>query len=87
MEILRGCDNKEGLRNWKIFLKNFNISILPLSPEISTKAMYWFDEFSLSHGIEISDALIAATANTNNLALVTSNIKDFKFSTFDGRIF
>ena len=65
--------------HWKIFLKNFDIHVISLDSAICLKAMFWFDEFCLSHGLDIPDALIAATADIHNLHLVTGNIKDYKF--------
>jgi predicted nucleic acid-binding protein len=37
------------------------------------------ETYKLSHGIEIPDALIAATALYKNYELYTYNIKDYKF--------
>ena len=36
-------------------------------------------DYSLSHKLTIPDALIAATAITQDLELYTLNIKDFRF--------
>jgi predicted nucleic acid-binding protein len=37
------------------------------------------DEYSLSHGLKIPDALIAASALALNMELFTYNLKDFSF--------
>ncbi len=79
MEVTRGFLNKDESRRWKAFLKNFNIDILPIDERICAKAMFWIDEFALSHGLDIPDALIAATADTHGLPLCTNNTKDYKF--------
>ena len=79
MEIARGLRNKEEGRRWKSFLANSDIEVLPLEERVSAKAMFWIDEFALSHGLEIPDALIAATAEINGLVLVTGNTVDYKF--------
>ena len=79
MEVTQGLFNKEESRRWKAFLSNFNINILPINEAISTKAMFWMENFSLSHGLDIPDALIAATADKHLLTLVTGNTKDYRY--------
>ena len=79
IEVVRGLKNKERLQAWKSLIKALEIDILPINEGISTKAMYWSEEFSLSHGLELADALIAATADTHGLTLITGNIKDYQF--------
>ena len=79
MEVVRGIQDKEKLRKWKIFINNFGIKILMVDPEISSKAMFLCDEYTLSHGLFVSDALIVATAIIHEIPLVTGNVKDFQF--------
>lgn len=79
MEICRGLKNKEESLSWKSFLSEISIKVIPVDESISNKAMYLIEEFSLSHGLTIPDAFIAATANTHGLILITGNIKDYKF--------
>ena len=79
MEIAQGLHNKEEGRRWKSFLKSRNVQVLNIDERISAKAMFWMDEFALSHGLEIPDALIAATAETYGLVLVTGNSADYRF--------
>lgn len=50
------------------------VTILPLNTEISAKA----GQIKANYNIDLIDSIIAATAITNNLELVTLNIKDFK---------
>jgi len=79
MEVVRGLRNKEEARHWQAFLKNLEFQILPVEERISAKAMFWMDEFSLSHTLQIPDALIAATAEINGLILMTGNVSDYRF--------
>lgn len=79
MEVVQGLHNKEEARRWKSFLNSFDINILPLEERVSAKAMFWMDEFALSHGLEIPDALIAASAETHGLVLATGNSADYRF--------
>lgn len=65
-------ENKQAL---EILEKLFsNIKILPLEEKISKKA----GRISAKNGLEIVDAIIAATALSSELDLATLNIKDFK---------
>lgn len=50
------------------------ITIIPLDEGISEQA----GEFKVKYIPDIVDSIIAATANTANLGLVTLNIKDFR---------
>lgn len=79
MEVIRGLHNKEEARRWNAFLKNLDVRVLPIEERISAKAMFWMDEFTLSHGLEIPDALIAATAEVYGLVLITGNVVDYRF--------
>lgn len=79
MEVVQGLRNKEDARRWKSFLVNLDIHVLPIEDRVSAKAMFWMDEFSLSHHLQIPDALIAATAETAGLVLITGNTRDYVF--------
>jgi len=50
---------------------------LPLTPAITERATALMETLSLSDGLQLGDALIAATALEHNLALLTGNIKHF----------
>ena len=79
MEVVRGLKNKEHLQHWKSLISESGIKIIPINETISNKAMFWSEDFSLSHGLELSDALIAATADTLGTTLITCNTKDYRF--------
>jgi predicted nucleic acid-binding protein len=51
--------------------------IVPVSTAISDRAMQLIDAYALSHGVQLDDALIAATALEHNLAVLTANTKHF----------
>ena len=46
---------------------------------ISKRAIQLVDQFNLSHGLLIPDAIIAATAVVHRIELFTYNVKDFQF--------
>ena len=76
MELIVGCRNKIELSQTRRFLEP--VRILPVDPNISDKAYDLIQEFTLSHGLMIPDALIAATALENGLTLLTKNTRHFQ---------
>lgn len=46
---------------------------------ISTKAIELIEAYRLSHGLQIPDAIIAATSIVYQIPLHTYNLKDFDF--------
>ena len=51
----------------------------PVDVDISERFIELMEQYSLSHGLAIPDALIAATALVHSLELFTLNKKDFRF--------
>ncbi len=49
----------------------------PVTVEIAKQAGNYLRHFALSHGIDIPDALIAATAEHHGLRLATLNVRHF----------
>jgi predicted nucleic acid-binding protein len=76
MELIVGCRNKIELSQTRRFLEP--VRILPIDPNISDNAYHLIQEFTLSHGLMIPDALIAATALENGLTLLTKNTRHFQ---------
>lgn len=77
LEFLVGCVNGNELMKVQRALKGY--VVVPLSPEISAKAVGLVRTYNLSHGLATADALIAATALVADLPLATKNRKDFRF--------
>jgi predicted nucleic acid-binding protein len=61
--------------------------ILPLSEHIGRLASDLMDSYKLSAGLEVQDALIAATAAAHQDTLFTGNVKHFKGLGVDIKIF
>ena len=76
MELIVGCRNKIELSQTRRFLEP--VRILPVDPNISDTAYSLIQTFTLSHGLMIPDALIAATALENGLTLMTKNTRHFQ---------
>lgn len=77
MELIVGCQNKSELRALDQFLGRF--SVLPLDEAASEEAVRLLRGYRLSHGLLIPDALIAATALTQGMPLVSKNQRDYRF--------
>jgi predicted nucleic acid-binding protein len=77
MELIVGCLDKRALRTIEQFLTRFQV--LPLTPEITQKGVELLREYKLSHNLLIPDGLIAATALTLGIPLLTKNQRDFRF--------
>ena len=77
MELIQGSRDKIELKRIIKFLKDFKI--IPINQKISKKSMELMKTYSISHGLLIPDALIAATAIIKNLPLWTFNRRDFQF--------
>ena len=52
---------------------------IPLDSDISERFLALLEEYALSHRLSVPDALIAATAISQNIPLYTLNLKDFQF--------
>jgi len=77
MEYVPFCRNKHELAVFEKMLKLLQFSIHEVDQAISYHARQLVRQFALSHGMEMGDALIAATALANKEILCTSNIKHF----------
>jgi predicted nucleic acid-binding protein len=78
MELLQGASNKMQHMTIKNFLSDFEFVLLPITESIGHRALVYVEEYSLSHGLQAADAIIAATAIEHNAELVSGNAKHFK---------
>ncbi len=82
LELAQGCRSKEELQRLKRGLAQRDSEVLPLTPAISEQAITLIDIYALSGGLQLADALIAATALDHDLAVLTANARHF--SIIDG---
>ena len=75
MELYYGALNKAELKKIKRHLSS--IRIFQIEEEISILASDLIERYAKSHGLQIPDALIAATSINRDLQLYTGNTKDF----------
>jgi len=78
MELIKGVRDKGELRSVKGFLLDLGFEILPISEAVSHRATIYMEEFSLGAGMDLADALIAATATERALKLCTGNHKHYR---------
>ena len=78
MELLQGMRNRQELNLFKSFIRERGIECLPITSEITCRAIYFLESFSLSHGLRMADALIAATADLYGEPLLTANDAHYK---------
>ena len=76
MEAVQGCRNSTDLRHMLEYLAQ--ATVVPLSGEIAEGGLELMRTFTLSHGLTIPDALIAATALEHGLTLYTRNARHFQ---------
>lgn len=79
MELIVGCRNKVELQDLGEFLQYFQV--LKLTEEITDRAVDLLEQYRLSHGLLIADALIAATSLEHDEAFITKNQRDYRFIT------
>ena len=77
MELLQGMKNKGELKAFKDALLFWQTKVLQIDETISTKAMFYVEQYFLSHSLQLADALIGATAVVHHGTLVTGNTKHY----------
>jgi len=77
MELAQGCRDKRELARIKKGLAMNQCEILPINAAITDRAMQLTDNYALSHGMQLGDALVAATALEHGATILTSNVKHF----------
>ena len=77
IKLIVGCRNKTELQYLKKFLQDYEL--IAIDESVSIKATELVENYRLSHGLLIHDALIAATAITRNIPLLSKNQKDYRF--------
>jgi len=79
MELVQGMKNKNEFRSFQKQMRTWKTEIIHIDPEISARAMFYVQEYSLSHAMMMADALIAATAIRVGGTLCTANEKHYRF--------
>lgn len=77
LEVLQGLRNKAELLAVKKMLERRSARLLAITETITLRATELMESLTLSHGLQMGDALIAATAIEHRLPVLTANIKHF----------
>jgi len=77
IELAQGCRDKAELERLKKGLAQRATEIVPLTEAISAHAAQLIDRYALGNGLQLADALIAATALEHRRTLLTANVKHF----------
>lgn len=78
MELLQAARDKRQHAIIKRYLTDLSFSVLPLTENIGHRALVYVEEYGLSSGMRAGDAIVAATATENGLALATGNARHFR---------
>ena len=78
MELVQGMRNEDELRTLQKTLRQWNVKTIYINEEISAKALFYVEEYFLSHSMQLADALIGATASMYGMKLITANDKHYK---------
>ena len=79
MEIYRGARNKGELAAFKKFFVESFGDILHVDEEASRLSLKLVESYTLSHGLILPDAIIAALAILQDANLFTGNVRHFGF--------
>ncbi len=78
IELVQGMRNKKELKVFQNTLKNWGVKTIYLNEAISARALFYVEEYFLSHSMQLADALIGATATEYGLTLITANDKHYR---------
>ncbi len=78
MELLQGAHDKHESRLIKRFVVELGFRTLPLTENTGHRAVVYMEEYGLSSGLRVADALIAATAAENNLTLCSGDKSHYR---------
>jgi len=81
MELVQGTLSKKEFRDLKKTLDHIGSERIPVTHDVSQKAVELVETYAHSHSMQMGDALIAATAIIHNLPFASGNQKHFDYIT------
>jgi len=78
IELLHGSGSAAQLRTARDFVRKLELRLLPVTEAISYRAVALIEKHSPGDGLQLGDALIAATAIEHDETLVTGNLRHFR---------
>jgi predicted nucleic acid-binding protein len=79
MELIQGMKDKIEFRKFQKQIKKWKTEVIHIDQEISARAIFYVQEYFLSHSMKMADALIAATVLQTTDVLLTANDKHYKY--------
>lgn len=78
MELYQGSRTRDESRIIRRFFQDNAFRIIPINEAISHMAVTLIEDHAQNNGLQVADALIAATARETASILATANIKRFR---------
>lgn len=78
MELVQGLRDKRELRLLRQALVQWQARVLHVTEGVSARGIYLSEQHALGHGLQLADALIAATALEAGMTLVTGNDRHYR---------
>jgi predicted nucleic acid-binding protein len=79
LELIQGVRSKAETKTLREDLRSLGVKMAPLDVDISHRAILLMEAYRPAHGLELADALIAATALERQWPLVTGNLRRFRY--------
>ena len=79
IELIQGMRDKKEMNNFIRQLIKWNVNIIQINNDISTRAMIFVEQYTLSHSMELADSIIAATCINESEILLTANDKHYRY--------
>jgi predicted nucleic acid-binding protein len=81
MELVQGMRSKDELRVLRSTLAEWGAEVRMIDEAVSARAMLYVEQHSHGHSLRLADALIAATAVADGVALLTANDRHYRVLT------
>jgi len=78
MELIQGMRDKKELKLLQKMISSWGIKVIYIDEDISAKALFYMEEYFLSHTMQLADSLIGATCTKYGLSLLTGNDKHYR---------
>ena len=79
IELIQGARNQKELSIIQKHLKKWSTEIIHINENISSRVMYFMEDYYSNHSLEFGGAIIAATALEKNEPLLTASFKFYSF--------
>jgi predicted nucleic acid-binding protein len=78
MELFEGAKSKAELMTMRQFFADLDVRLVPIDEQISYAAANILESHRLADGLDLTDALIAATTREQGETLATANFRHFR---------